>query len=144
MTDGLCNCNNDVEKSGSGCLYATASVLVFPCSGGSNVGQITNEAALDLDRTHQARIYCLAGVAAHIPGMVDSAKSASTVIAIDGCPVACARIALEHAGIRVDQSIIVTNLGIEKKHAFIWDMDDVEKVIAAVAPVAASVAAETV
>jgi len=64
-------------------------VLVFPCSGGSNVGQIANEAAVDLDRLHRARIYCLAGISAHIPGMVDSAKSASAVVAIDGCPVAC-------------------------------------------------------
>jgi uncharacterized metal-binding protein len=107
-------------------------VLVFPCSGGSNVGQIANAAAVELDRRHQARIYCLAGVAAHISGMVDSAKSASRVIAIDGCPVACAKIALDHDGIKIDQAIIVTELGVEKNHQFTWEIDEVEKVISAV------------
>jgi uncharacterized metal-binding protein len=123
MTECNCNCNN---------FSSSALALVFPCAGGSNVGQIANVAAVDLDRANAARIYCLAGVAAHIPGMADSARTASAVIAIDGCQVACARAALEHAGIPVTQSIIVTNLGIEKNHSFIWDIEDVEKVISAV------------
>ncbi len=130
MTDPSCACNSE-EKSCESCVCSSAPVLVFPCSGGSNVGQIANEAAVDLDRVHRARLYCLAGVAAHIPGMVNSAKSASAVVAIDGCQVACAKVALEHAGIPVTQSIIVTELGIEKNHTFIWELEDVEKVIAA-------------
>jgi uncharacterized metal-binding protein len=130
MTDPSCSCNRE-EQSRESCMCSSDSVLVFPCSGGSNVGQIANEAAVNLDRVHRARLYCLAGVAAHIPGMVDSAKCASAVLAIDGCQVACAKTALEHAGIPVTQSIIVTELGIEKNHTFIWELEDVEKVISA-------------
>jgi uncharacterized metal-binding protein len=63
--------------------------------------------------------------------MVDTAKRASAVVAIDGCQVACAKLALEHASIPVTQSIVVTELGIEKNHALIWDFEDVEKVIEA-------------
>lgn len=132
MADCSCKCSSDQTQPTDGCSCTTAPVLVFPSSGWANVGQIANEAAVDLDRTHVARIYCLAGVAAHIPGMVDSAKSASRVIAIDGCPVACAKNALEHAGVRIDQAIIVTELGIEKKHSFIWEIEQVETVISAV------------
>jgi uncharacterized metal-binding protein len=130
-SDVSCTCHSEDISNGN-CACSSAPVLVFPCSGGSNVGQIANEAAVDLDRSQRARIYCLAGVAAHIPGMVDSAKSASAVVAIDGCPIACAKMALEHAGISVARSIIVTELGIEKKHTLIWDPEDVEKVITAV------------
>jgi uncharacterized metal-binding protein len=132
MSDCSCSCSSDEAKTADNCSCGGGPVLVFPCSGGSNVGQIANAAAVELDRRHQARIYCLVGVAAHIPGMVDSAKSASGVIAIDGCPVACAKIALEHAGIQIDQAIIVTQLGIEKNHQFSWEAEEVEKVISAI------------
>lgn len=132
MADCSCDCSPNQTHPADSCSCNTGPVLVFPCAGGSNVGQIANEAAVDLDRTRVARIYCLAGVAAHIPGMVDSAKSASRVIAIDGCPVACAKTALEHAGVRIDQAVIVTELGIDKNHQFNWNIEDVEKVIAEV------------
>jgi uncharacterized metal-binding protein len=132
VSDCSCNGSSDEAKSGDSCSCGGGPVLMFPCSGGSNVGQIANAAAVELDRRRQARIYCLAGVAAHISGMVDSAKSASGVIAIDGCPVVCAKIALEHAGIQIDQAIIVTELGIEKNHQFTWEFEEVEKVISAV------------
>jgi uncharacterized metal-binding protein len=87
---------------------------------------------VSLDIQGKARIYCLIGVSAHISGMVDSAKSASGVIAIDGCPVACAKAALDHIGIPISQHIVVTDLGIEKNHVFEWTAGQVQKVIDAV------------
>ena len=36
-------------------------------------------------------IYCLAGIGAHIPGMVESTRSADRVLVIDGCSVACGK-----------------------------------------------------
>lgn len=123
MTECTCSCS---------CQSTEGPALVFPCSGGSNVGQIANAAAIEMDQQNLARIYCLAGVAAPIPGMVDSAKCASGAIAIDGCPVACAKTALENAGITVSQSIIVTELGIKKNHIFEWTAEEVKKVVDAV------------
>ena len=38
------------------------------------------------------------------------------LIAIDGCPVACAKKTLEHAGFKIDEYVQVTELGIEKNH----------------------------
>jgi uncharacterized metal-binding protein len=84
-----------------------------------------------MDRRGLGRIYCLIGVAAHIDGMVASAQGADRVIAIDGCNVACARKALDHAGVNIAQSIIITELGIQKNHVFEWSRAEVEQVIAA-------------
>lgn len=117
-----CNCS---------CSCSEGATLVFACSGGSNVGQIANAAAVKMDQSGQARMYCLAGVAAHISGMVDSAKSVSSVIVIDGCAVACARIALEHVGVHVNHAIIVTDLGIQKNHQFEWTDEQVATVLVA-------------
>ena len=113
------------------CECKTSTVLVFPCSGGSNVGQIANAAAMEMDSQGKARMYCLAGVAAHISGMVDSATGADYRIAIDGCATICARKALEHAGIQVDKAVVITELGIKKNHAFEWTPAEVEQVVAA-------------
>jgi uncharacterized metal-binding protein len=100
------------------CNQPSTYTLALPCAGGSNVGQISNSAAIELDKQGVARIYCLIGIAAHIPGMVDAAKSASGIIAIDGCPVGCAKAALDHLKLPVSQQIVVTELGIEKNHIF--------------------------
>ncbi len=113
------------------CACNSSNTLIFACSGGSNVGQIANAAALELDRIGVGRMYCLVGVSAHLGGMVDSATGADYRIVIDGCPVACARKAAEHAGIRVDCHVVATEIGIPKNHVFEWTADQVGRVVEA-------------
>ncbi len=93
------------------------------------MGQIANAAAIELTRQGKANVYCLAGMGAHITGMMDSAAHANYRIVIDGCPVACARKTLEHAGIRIDKAIVVTALGIPKNHRFVWSDDELQRVV---------------
>ena len=50
------------------------------------------------------------------------------LVAIDGCPVACAKKTLEHAGFNIDEYVQVADLGIEKNHNFDLDPLDVGKV----------------
>ncbi len=50
------------------------------------------------------------------------------LVAIDGCPVGCARRTLEHTGFNIDEYVQVTELGIEKKHEFNLGPSDVSKV----------------
>lgn len=114
------------------CECEAKAILVFPCSGGSNVGQMANAAAVELTKRGCANMYCLAGMGAHIAGMVNSAAGADYCIAIDGCAVACARKTLEHAGLWVDHAVVVTDLGIKKNHEFEWSKDDLDQVIQAV------------
>lgn len=100
------------------CLCNSKNTVIFPCSGGSNCGQIANEAAIRLTKEGIGSLFCLAGIGAHISGMVESAKSAERVVAIDGCSVACAKRVLEHVGLKITDYIDITKKGIAKNKDF--------------------------
>jgi len=110
------------------CLCEPTEILIFPCSGGSNVGQIANQAGVKLTQDGMGRFFCLAGIGAHVSGMVESTKAGKMLVAIDGCPVACAKKTLEHAGFNIDEYVQVTDLEIEKNHDLNPLTPDVEKV----------------
>ncbi len=110
------------------CLCEPAEILIFPCAGGSNVGQIANQAGVNLTQKGMGRIFCLAGIGAHVSGMIESTKAGKMLVAIDGCPVACAKKTLEHAGFNADEYVQVTDLGIEKDHNLNPLNHDIEKV----------------
>jgi uncharacterized metal-binding protein len=98
------------------CLCSSEDVRIVSCSGASNVGQIANQAAIELSKANVGGFFCLAGVGAHIKGMVKSGKEADLMVSIDGCPVQCAAKTLQHAEIEPAIQVIVTELGIEKSH----------------------------
>ena len=100
------------------CECRAEEIIFLPCSGASNCGQIANQAALKLDEEGKGRMYCLAGIGAHIAGMVESARGAKRIVALDGCDTACARNAIEHARLAVTDWVCVTNAGISKTHEF--------------------------
>jgi len=100
------------------CTCEADEVILLPCAGGSNCGQIANQVAVQLDQEGVGRLYCLAGVGAHISGMIESVRSAKRVMAIDGCSLACAKKTVEHAGLMVTDWLCVTDEGIEKNHEF--------------------------
>ncbi len=83
------------------CLCEPAEVLIIPCGGGSNCGQNASEAAVQLTREGLGEIYCLAGLAAHIPEMIEVARSAKRICVVDGCALQCARKTVEHVGLTV-------------------------------------------
>jgi len=104
-------------------------ILIFSCAGSSNVGQIANQAAVRLTQEGVGRYFCLAGIGGHVSGMIESTKAGKMLIAIDGCPVGCAKKTLEHTGFNIDEYVQVTELGIEKNHEFNVDRSDVQKVV---------------
>jgi uncharacterized metal-binding protein len=110
------------------CLCEPAEILIFPCSGGSNVGQIANQAGVKLTQDGMGRFFCLAGIGGHVSGMIESTKAGKVLVAIDGCPVACAKKTLEHAGFNIDEYVEITSMGIEKNHDLNPLTSDVEKV----------------
>lgn len=111
------------------CLCSSSDVKIVACSGASNVGQIANQAAIELAREKVAGFFCLAGVGAHIKGMVQAGKDADLMISIDGCPVQCAAKTLQNAEIEPAIQIIVTDLGIEKSHDIALDEKACLKVV---------------
>ena len=114
------------ENNAVTCECKAEEITILPCSGGSNCGQIANQAAVSLDTLGVGKIYCLAGIGAHIYGMVESAKSAKRLVAIDGCQVACAKKTIEHAGLTVTDWICVTDEGISKSHNLLLEQADIE------------------
>ena len=111
------------------CECKAEQIVFLTCSGGSNCGQIANQAAVSLDTLGVGKIYCLAGIAAHIGGMVEPARGAKRIVALDGCQVACAKKAIEHAGLRVTDWICVTEEGISKSHNLLLEQQDIEFII---------------
>lgn len=101
--------------------------MVLPCAGAANVGQLSNQAALELVREGLCRPFCLAAIGAHKKGYVRAAREAEMRIVIDGCNVGCAKGILEQENIAPDIYIVIADLGIEKAMVPIR-AEDVERV----------------
>lgn len=98
--------------------------LVYSCSGCSSVAQLANEIALRLDRHGDAEMSCIAGVGGDVPLLVRLAKSGRRIVAIDGCPLACAKSCLARHGVVSDRHYILSEYG-AKKHLH-CDPDEAE------------------
>ena len=86
------------------------TLLIYPCSGGSDVGEIADRVARKLRDKSYGKMSCLAGIGARLSSFIESAKSAEN-ITIDGCPIACARKNLEQIGL-TPCSFILTEMGL--------------------------------
>lgn len=109
------------------CCDGGPGALLLACSGGSNVGQITNEAAKALDQLGLGNMSCAIGVGAQLPAFVEAARN-GLCVALDGCGVACVKTALVNAGLAPDAHVVVTDLGVEKQHNFEFTRDQVAQV----------------
>jgi uncharacterized metal-binding protein len=98
----------------STCTCNAAPKLIFPCSGGSDVGAVSDQTARKLTRDGAGKMYCLAGIGGRVAGIVATAKSAAQVLAIDGCEQDCARKTLELAGFTKFAHLRLSDLGMSK------------------------------
>lgn len=96
------------------CACGSTNVAIFPCVGASNVGQLSNKIAIELEKQDIGNLMCTAGIGARAPGLMKSAEASDRIIAIDGCPVNCASKTLELAGFKVNRHIVISELGIKK------------------------------
>ena len=92
--------------------------MLLACSGGSNVGQLSNQAVLELGREGFGKMFCLAGIGGRLSGFVQSAKDVPFLVAVDGCSVGCARAILDNARIVPHRYVVITELGIDKSYSF--------------------------
>lgn len=97
-----CNCGDIVE-----------SRLVYACSGAANTGLLADQVMRALNRDGVADSTCLAAMGADLSGFLESARSATMNIVIDGCKVACGKRIFEKNGIPY-QHFIMTDFGVEK------------------------------
>ncbi len=88
--------------------------LIFACSGAADVGAISDQAARKLTSDGVGQMFCLAGIGGRIEAIMQKSKTASQILAIDGCGLDCAKETLANAEIHNFKQLRVTDLGLEK------------------------------
>ncbi len=110
------------------CCTPSGYIMILACSGGSNVGQLSNQAAVELTQEGFGKMFCLAGIGAQLSGFVQSAKDVPDMVVLDGCSVGCAKGILEQADIPPKNYLVLTELGIEKNKDFTLSREAVDRV----------------
>jgi len=88
--------------------------LIFACSGAADVGGVADQAARKLTNEGAGSMFCLAGVGGRVAPIMEKTRSASRLLAIDGCPLDCVSETFKQAGIERFEHLRVTDLGLEK------------------------------
>ena len=110
------------------CCTPSGNIMILACSVGSNVGQLSNQAAIELTQEGRGKMFCLAGVVGHLGGFVQSAKDVTEMVAIDGCEIGCAKAIFEHAEVPIKRYLVLTGLGIEKNKDFNLKREEIDMV----------------
>ena len=100
-----CCCSGGTKKK---------TVLLYACSGGANVAEVADKAARQLMVDGMGSMFCLAGLGAGIPGMVQTAKDADLNVVLEGCPMDCAKKIFDNLKLTNYVQIRCTDLGMEK------------------------------
>lgn len=91
-----------------------AAQIIFACSGSADVGKIADLAARKLMDEGVGKMSCLAGVGGRVKVLMETTQAAQTILAIDGCPLHCARNTLEQAGFKKFEHLCLADLGMAK------------------------------
>ncbi len=90
--------------------------LVYSCSGCSSAAQMANDLAVKLDREQVAEMSCIAGVGGDVQPLVETATSGRPILAIDGCPLECARKSLEKYDVTPERHVNLAQQGVPKEY----------------------------
>ena len=104
---------SETSKPEASCC-GTSPKLIFACSGAADVGHISDLAARKLTADGMGKMFCLAGIGGRVSGIVETTKAAMAILAIDGCPLDCARKTLEEAGFSRFEHLRLSDLGMKK------------------------------
>jgi len=89
-------------------------IVIYACSGCSDAGELADRTARTLSQQNHGSMSCLAGIGGRVKPLLNVAREADTILAIDGCPLNCARHTLEQAGFRVVHHLQLHKLGLRK------------------------------
>ena len=102
------------------------SRIVLACSGGSDLGELTDRVARKLKNNGVYTMKCLAMVGADHKELIETLKSTETLV-IDGCPVDSGRKIMEEAWLTDYQYVRLTDLGLVKGQTPVTD-ETIDKV----------------
>lgn len=77
-------------------------------------------------------MFCLARIGGQLSGFVQSAKDAPMMVAVDNCPVGCAKAILKQASVPLTHYVVLTEEGIEKNKDLNLNRSDIDLVKTAV------------
>ncbi len=90
--------------------------LVYSCSGCSNIAQLANRVAVELDRAGIAEMSCIAGVGGGVAPLVKKAVSERVIITLDGCALHCVQRCLSLHGVEATYEYTLTDHGLKKQN----------------------------
>lgn len=107
------------------------STLIFACSGLSNTGKLTMQAASTL-AFRRPDLYRAAAAIKGTDTVEDAFSEGFRILVLDGCTDRCATKKLGEAGIQAEVSLMVTELGVEKTKPSDVKPEYIEKIIRAI------------
>lgn len=110
-------------------MSASATPLVYSCSGCSSAAQLANHVALRLDRGGVAEMSCIAGIGGDVPSLLKTARSGRPIIALDGCPLVCVKSSLARHGITPDRHYQLQQYGVKKRQHEDFDLTQANAVL---------------
>jgi uncharacterized metal-binding protein len=89
-------------------------IVIYACSGCSDAGELADRTARTLSQQKHGEMSCLAGIGGRVRSLMVKAEKADHIMAIDGCPLNCARHTLEQAGFQTVHHLELHRLGLRK------------------------------
>jgi uncharacterized metal-binding protein len=89
-------------------------ILIYACSGCSDAGELADRTARALAQSKHGEMSCLAGIGGRVKPLMMKARQAAHIIAIDGCPLNCAKHTLAQAGFETVHHLELHRVGIRK------------------------------
>ena len=111
MENFMCNSNN---------------TLIFACSGAADVGELADRTVRLLNQEGKGKMFCSVGIGGRVDNILKKTKTASTILAIDGCPMDCMKKSLENARFNNYKHIRLTDHGFIKGSTTVND-DAIDK-----------------
>jgi len=102
--------------------------LIFSCSGAADVGELADRAARNLTRVVHGKMFCLAGIGGRVGGILKTTEGARSILAVDGCPLDCAKKSLEEAGFSKFHHLRLSDLGFNKGETLVTE-ENIAKVM---------------
>lgn len=106
-------------------------IVLVTCSGISNTGKLTTQAACSLMQRKPGR-FLWTHVKKSAESLEEECRGGEQVIVIDGCTDCCASKKIAGAGVSAQVHIIATNFGIEKNGMADVQYHEIERVVSAV------------
>ncbi len=104
----------NTQSSQSQCACASAPKFIFPCSGASDVGGLSDQAARQIAKDGTGKMYCLAGIGGRVETIMVNTRAAAKILVIDGCSQECARKTMELAGFKQFEHLKLEAMGFKK------------------------------